>query len=299
MSYQNFVSLADQHGLIHRPVVVPAHISRSSWARAVRAGVLVIEYPGVARLATVAPSDLQRIKAAHLACGPDSLIAGATAAWLHGVSVPAPTDVHVLTTNRLVNAHKYRLVLHRPVQHALIEPTFFDGIPATAPARTLFDVAAWTPQFLNSTFEHFLVTGDLTVRSTWRALFQIAKQGRPGITRVRNLLNSWSPDAEQPESVLEAKMLSLCYSAGFPPFEFQASVGPYRVDFLWREQMAIVECDGFAFHGSTRDAFERDRLRDAYLQSLGFTVWRFSFRQLTFQQNEVRERLRSIFRRNV
>jgi very-short-patch-repair endonuclease len=113
------------------------------------------------------------------------------------------------------------------------------------------------------------------------------------------LLNSWSLDAEQPESVLEAKMLSLCYSAGFPSFEFQASVGPYRVDFLWREQMAIVECDGFAFHGSTRDAFERDRLRDAYLQSLGFTVWRFSFRQLTFQQNEVRERLRSIFRRNV
>ncbi|MBU6241087.1 MAG: DUF559 domain-containing protein [Acidobacteria bacterium] len=182
---------------------------------------------------------------------------------------------------------------------ALIDRTLHDDIPATSPRRTLFDVAAWSPRFLHRTFEHYLTNGDLTVRSTWRSLFEITRQGRPGISRVRNMLNQWSLDTEQPESVLEAKMLSLCFQAGFPPFEFQAQIGPYRVDFLWRAQMAIVECDGFAYHGSTRDAFERDRFRDAYLQSLGFTVWRFSFRQLTFQQREVRMRLQSVFRCDV
>lgn len=297
--YRHLIDNADKHGLLYRPDIVPTLTSRSSWARAIRSGVISLEYPNVARLASSTRTTHQRIKAAHLACGRDSLIAGPTAAWLHGVSVPEPDEIHVLTYNRLKNALRHGLVLHRPVQLALISHEFHDDVPATTPARTLFDVAAWTPRFLHRTFEHYLVTGDLTVRSTWRSLFEIARQGRPGITRVRNMLNEWSLDTEQPESVLEARMLSLCFVAGFPPFEFQAKIGPYRVDFLWREQMAIVECDGFAYHGSTRDAFESDRARDAYLQSLGFTVWRFSFRQITSQQSEVRERLRSVFRRSV
>lgn len=299
MIYQHLIDNADKFGLLYRPDIVPALSSRSSWARAIRSGVICLEYPSVARLAAMTPTLHQRVKAAHLACGRDSLIAGPTAAWLHGASLPEPGEIHVLTRNRLKNAQREKLVLHRPVQLALVDHEDHDGIPATTPARTLFDVAAWTPQFLHRTFEHYLVTGDLTVRSTWRALFEITRQGRPGITRVRNMLNQWSLDTEQPESVLEAKMLSLCFVAGFPPFEFQAKIGPYRVDFLWREQMAIIECDGFAYHGSTRDAFENDRARDAYLQSLGYTVWRFSFRQITSQQSEVRERLRSIFRRTV
>jgi len=297
--YQHIINNADKHGLLYLPDIVPALTSRSSWARAIRSGVLTLDYPNVARLTSSSRTIHQRIKAAHLACGRDSLIAGPTAAWLHGVSLPEPDDLHVLTKNRLMNAHRYNLVLHRPVQLALIDRTLHDDIPATSPRRTLFDVAAWSPRFLHRTFEHYLTNGDLTVRSTWRSLFEITRQGRPGISRVRNMLNQWSLDTEQPESVLEAKMLSLCFQAGFPPFEFQAQIGPYRVDFLWRAQMAIVECDGFAYHGSTRDAFERDRFRDAYLQSLGFTVWRFSFRQLTFQQREVRMRLQSVFRCDV
>jgi very-short-patch-repair endonuclease len=296
MTDHKFARLADRHGLIYRPDVVPEFLSRASWARAIRSGVLLLEHPNVARLAFVQPSTKQRIKAAHLACGRSSLIAGPTAAWLHGVSLPEPEEIHVLTENRLINAHKSRMVLHRPVNLALIDNAGGSEIPFTSAERTLFDVAAWSPQFLSRTFEHFLVTGDLSVRSTWRALFKISKQGRPGITRVRRMLNDWSLDTEQPESVLEAKMLRLCYEAGLPPFEFQAQIGPYRVDFLWRDQMTIVECDGFAYHGSTRDAFENDRSRDAYLQSLGFTVWRFSFRQLTYRQGEVRSRLQSVFR---
>jgi len=297
--YRHLIDNADKHGLLYRPDIVPTLSSRSSWARAIRSGVIVLDYPNVARIPSSTRTSLQRIKSAHLACGRDSLVAGPTAAWLHGASLPEPGDVHILTTNRLKNAHRDNLFLHRPVRLALIDREFHDDIPATTPARTLFDVAAWTPRYLHRTFEHYLVTGDLTVRSTWRSLFEITRQGRPGITRVRNMLSQWSLDTEQPESVLEAKMLSLCFVAGFPPFEFQAEIGPYRVDFLWREQMAIIECDGFAYHGSTREAFENDRLRDAYLQSLGYTVWRFSFRQITSQQYEVRERLRSIFRRTV
>jgi very-short-patch-repair endonuclease len=92
-------------------------------------------------------------------------------------------------------------------------------------------------------------------------------------------------------------MLSLCFVGKLPSFEFQAVIGPYRVDFLWREQRVIAECDGFAYHGSTREKFESDRKRDAYLQSLGFTVWRFSFRQIVDEPHVIAQQLKAAFRR--
>jgi very-short-patch-repair endonuclease len=111
------------------------------------------------------------------------------------------------------------------------------------------------------------------------------------------MLQKWALDTEQPESVLEAKMLSLCFTGSLPPFEFQARIGPYRVDFLWRDQKVIAECDGFAFPGSTRDQFESDRRRDNFLQALGYTVWRFSFRQILAEPQLIASQLRASFRR--
>ena len=69
-----------------------------------------------------------------------------------------------------------------------------------------------------------------------------------------------------------------------------ARVGRYEVDFLWRDQRLVVETDGFRYHGS-RDAFERDRARDADLQSRGFRVVRLTHRQL---MNDPRKVARSI-----
>jgi very-short-patch-repair endonuclease len=53
----------------------------------------------------------------------------------------------------------------------------------------------------------------------------------------------------------------------------------YEVDFFWREQGLVVEIDGFQFH-SSREAFERDRRRDAHLQSHGLRVLRVTWRRL-------------------
>jgi very-short-patch-repair endonuclease len=48
---------------------------------------------------------------------------------------------------------------------------------------------------------------------------------------------------------------------------------------LWPGERLIVEVDGYAFH-SSRAAFERDRRRDADLQSRGYAVIRVTWRQL-------------------
>jgi very-short-patch-repair endonuclease len=52
-----------------------------------------------------------------------------------------------------------------------------------------------------------------------------------------------------------------------------------ELDATWHEQKLIVECDGFATHG-TRRAFEEDRARDRALQVDGWRVVRITWRQL-------------------
>lgn len=294
---EHLAAYADEHGLLLKERVVPWHLTSSTWSRSIQRGHLVTIQPGVAVVRFAERSDLQSIAAAVLASGDGALAGGATAAWLYGASIPLLAPLHVITPTRPRNRRIIGTMLHRPIDTLGLDTERPQGVAASSPFRTLLDTAAWTPYFASSVLEHFLVEDRLTITQAWRGLFAHARQGRPGITALRSVLQRWALDTEQPESVLEAKMLSICFTAQLPPFEFQAEVGPYRVDFLWREQQVIAECDGFAFHGSTREKFESDRRRDNYLQSLGFTVWRFSFRQVINEPDVIVQQLRTAFRR--
>lgn len=57
----------------------------------------------------------------------------------------------------------------------------------------------------------------------------------------------------------------------------QAPIGPYRADILIEdgERRLVVECDGKAFHNS-REQVERDKRRDRYCASHGYSVMRFT-----------------------
>jgi hypothetical protein len=63
------------------------------------------------------------------------------------------------------------------------------------------------------------------------------------------------------------------------------------VDFGWRDARLIVETDGHPHHG-TREAFERDRARDARLIAAGWRVVRFAERQVRHEAGGVAELLR-------
>jgi very-short-patch-repair endonuclease len=68
------------------------------------------------------------------------------------------------------------------------------------------------------------------------------------------------------------------------------------VDFLWPAQRLIVELDGYRAHG-TRSAFEGDRARDAELAGLGYSVVRFTWRQLEDGPGDVGRALRQLLRK--
>ena len=74
-------------------------------------------------------------------------------------------------------------------------------------------------------------------------------------------------------------MLRICRKHGLPLPEVNVQIGPFEVDFLWREHKLVIETDGFETHG-TRSAFETDRERDVQLRLMGLTCMRFTHRQV-------------------
>ena len=70
-------------------------------------------------------------------------------------------------------------------------------------------------------------------------------------------------------------------------------IGRYTADFLWREQLLIVETDGRATH-RTAGAFERDRTRDAHLTAGGYRVVRYTDLRLSREPAGVASELRAL-----
>jgi very-short-patch-repair endonuclease len=101
----------------------------------------------------------------------------------------------------------------------------------------------------------------------------------------------FDPDGTRTE--LEARFLSICRRHHLRQPEVNVRVGPFKVDFLWRDCGLIVEVDGWESH-RTRSAFESDRARDVELKLLGHTVVRFTHRQLTDEPSRVTRTLRML-----
>lgn len=65
------------------------------------------------------------------------------------------------------------------------------------------------------------------------------------------------------------------YDMRFTP---QYQIGKYRVDFMVEIECRklVVECDGHEFHEKTKEQAKRDKTRDRYLTSRGYTVLHFT-----------------------
>ncbi len=149
--------------------------------------------------------------------------------------------------------------VHRSVRLDSSATTIRDNIPVTRPARTLSD--------LERTAQSHVVR---------RARRQAEYLGLP--------LDEVATDGSR--SDLESAFLALCRRNRIPEPEVNVPVGPYTVDFLWRDRGLVVEVDGYGAHRG-RQAFTDDRVRDAWLARHGLDVQRFSDWQIENQAREV------------
>lgn len=121
--------------------------------------------------------------------------------------------------------------------------------------------------------------------------------GRRGVAPLRSAL------ADQPErpavrSELERRFLQLCRDAGLPSPATNVLVEGFLVDAVWPKPRLVVELDGYEFHRS-RDAFERDRRRDAVLALAGYRVVRVTYRMLAREPARVAGTILSLLTRDA
>jgi very-short-patch-repair endonuclease len=96
----------------------------------------------------------------------------------------------------------------------------------------------------------------------------------PVTTHARTLADL-GYDREPTRSDLERLFLRLCREHGIPKPEVNVKVGPYTVDFLWREEQLVVEVDSYRYH-SDRVTFRSDRARGRELNRRGIQLLRFA-----------------------
>ena len=218
-----------------------------------------------------------RETAALLAVGERTVISHSSAAVLWGFAAAGDgyDDIHVTVIGR--RPHRRPGVrLHYASSLDPRDLRRLHGLPVTAPARTLFDLAATGYPGLERAF------GDAHAQRlvTAREIEDLLERAGPRAgTRALRALQSDNASGFT-RSKAERILRGLLRSANLPLPRFNARLAGYEVDAVWPERRLVVEVDGYAYHGH-RAQFERDRRKDLALTAAGYRVIRVSWRQLT------------------
>jgi very-short-patch-repair endonuclease len=112
---------------------------------------------------------------------------------------------------------------------------------------------------------------------------QLARPGRDGIAAVREVLRRMDPALEPAESDLETLLVQVLRDHGveLPVRQHPVCIDGrnFRIDVCYPDRRIAIESDGFTDHGQ-RSMFESDRERQNLLVLGGWTVLRFTWRQI-------------------
>jgi len=256
-----------QSGVVSRRQLAALGLGPDQIDRRIRTGRLIPIHRGVYAVGHQAVSDRGRIVAGLLAAGRGAFASHRTSAHLWSLVSTLPTVIE-LTTHGRAPRSRPNLRIHETTRPPEVRRR--QGLPLTAPLRTLADLRATRPE----QEAERAMTEALVLRLVTQEQVDTLTRSAPAPTRLE----------------LERRMLQLVRQAGLPEPRVNHPVGPYLIDFAWLEQRVLVETDGFATHGH-RTAFERDRARDAALHAAGYTVLRFTWRQLRDEPMKVVARL--------
>lgn len=133
-------------------------------------------------------------------------------------------------------------------------------------------------------FEHLLDRDELE---------GVLRSGRRGTAALRAAVDSHLPALARCANGRERDFVLLCERHRLPLPEPNERIGRYRPDMLWRGTMLIVEIDGHDAH-STAAQRAADARRQAELERLGYTVLRFTARQVRAEPERIPAELRRL-----
>jgi very-short-patch-repair endonuclease len=264
-----------QHAVVRSDQLAAAGLTKDAVAHRVKEGRLRRIHRGVYLVASL-PAPLTLEMAAVFACGPTAVLSHHAAAALWEIRPDRQGDVDVTVVSRRVR-HRSGVRVHRAQRLNPRDVRRRHGIPVTAPARTLLDLAATLPQ---GKLERALEEAEIRRLVTRRVLTELLDRsnGHAGTGALCAAL-ALHHDPALTRSEAEARLLALIRAAGLPPPQANVRIRGHEVDLFWPDHGLVVEVDGYAYH-STRRAFERDRRRDAELQAAGLQVSRVTWHQI-------------------
>lgn len=270
------------------PRTVCRYVAEGRWQRPHRS-VYVVGSRGL--------DAVQRACAAVLAAGQSAVLSHMSAVALHGLtSWPLHVDITVshgsYRTLDGVRWHQSRVL-------ADDDRTIVRAIPVTTVERSILDAATQADRKLTIKLVDECVRLRMSdvPRLAARAL-EVRPDGRFGGAKLRSVL-AQVPLLDDADSVMEMVMARLLSSAGFDGcvhhHVVDAGGATYELDFAFPRERVDVECDGAAYHAGPLSR-ARDRRRDDALSACGWTVLRFTWKDLTANAARTSRRIRDALR---
>ena len=287
-----------QHGLVTLPQLQLLGLGRSGVSRRTSSGRLHRVHRGV--YAVGRPQLTQRgdWMAAVLAYGPRAVLSHRSGAGLAGLRPDNRAKVEITLPSPSARSRP-TIDVHTSLTLEATDITTVDGIPCTTVARTLVDLGdVVSREAVERAVNRAEVLRPFDGRAVREALERAGPRRGAGILRA--VLDDYTQPALTRKGV-EERFLALCQTASLPSpavnewIAFDDGVS-YKADFLWGEEKLIAETDGRDVH-TTCKAFEHDRLRDQRLTLAGYTVVRFTWRQVVHEPERVAEALRTLLAR--
>lgn len=280
---------ARQGGVIHRRQALECGLSATTIDRRVRSGDWKRVMRSVYRLIDMdRPGDLLRAAVGVL---PSAVVSHESAAEIHRIPMVeagrAVVSVHTRTTHRFPG-----VIVHRNHDLAATHVVEIDDLPVTTIPRTLIDLGTvLTEGHLRRVVDDVIGMQRVTVQDLALAFDQIAKRGKPGATAFRRILDERGTGPGANATTLERLGLRVLREAGLPDPEIEYPIPWNRVrrfDAAYPRERVSIEWDSRRWHGLI-DAFERDRRRDREALLHGWTVFRFTWVDVTERPAEVVE----------
>jgi hypothetical protein len=242
-----------QYGHVTRAQLLKLGQNPDAIDRRIRAGQLIPVHAGVYAVGHLRDDAVARAMAAVLACEPGAVLSHHSAAALWGFRKWAAGPMHVIAPGkhrrRGIKAHRCALTRREVRKHL--------GIRVTSPARTLLDIRrSLSERQLSRAINDAQVSKCLRARDL---------EGTPLHRFVGELSRSPLEDDFRPWRKRH----------NVPEPQYNVRLGPYEADIYYVVERVIVELDGWEFH-RTKESFENDRERDAYMLERGIVTVRIT-----------------------
>ncbi len=284
---------AGQHGVVSRRQLLAAGLTHATIGQRVRGGQLVRMHRGVYAVGHRELRSEGHWLAAVLACGRGAVLSHRDAAGLHELRPANHRRIEVTTRGH--PRASAAIAVHRTRVLDAEDVTTVAGIPVTTVARTLVDLAGAVPRdHLAKVVKEAERRRVFDLRAVEVAMARTSRRTGPGHRALREAVAEHAAlGLSASASVLEDAFHRLLATARLPGPHKNVYLEGFRVDAHWPAHRLVVELDGWAHHHD-RQAFQRDRERDAALTAAGHRVVRFTHAQVLQGPDRVIETLRRL-----